>query len=87
MTRPEDIPADVWDSYAEVAKTWPISDMTLTELLARALMPYGPRRAAEATERAAQVAVGVFNQATVSIRDENSPEQQGFDTFLEKGEG
>lgn len=41
----------------------------------------------KAVEAAAQVAVGVFNQATVSIRDENSPEQQGFDTFLENGEG
>ena len=48
MTRPEDIPADVWDSSAEVAKTWPISDMTLTELIARAILAYGQRRAEKA---------------------------------------
>ena len=48
MTRPEDIPADVWDSSAEVAKAWPISDMTLTELIARAILAYGQRRAEKA---------------------------------------
>ena len=60
MTRPSDIPEDVWGiarelvgrpiSYAPVEITHAIA-----ERIARALMTYGQRRADEATEKAAQV--------------------------------
>ena len=59
MTRPKDIPEDVWemarellgepDDYQRAARPKAI------ERAARALMAYGQRRADEATERAAQI--------------------------------
>lgn len=65
MTRPKDIPEDVWDDAGDLIDDWAIEfslavvisrniGRVLHQRIARALMAYGQRRADEARERAAQ---------------------------------
>lgn len=57
MTRPADIPADVWVMARALLGEPDASTRPATiDRIARALLAYGQRRADEATERAAQVA-------------------------------
>ena len=88
MNRPKDIPEDVWDDAGDLIDDWAIEfslavvisgniGRVLHQRIARALVAYGQRRADEARESAAQVAVEVYNQAAVSIRNEAGfPERQ-----------
>lgn len=58
MTRPEDIPADVWDIAGRMMIGAYDTTRDLDEhrvRIARALIAYGQSRADEATERAARV--------------------------------
>lgn len=56
MTRPTDIPDDVWEMAQElVGEPDDTTRPAAIDRIARALMTYGQRRADEATERAARV--------------------------------
>ena len=77
MTRPKDIPEDVWemarellgepDDYQRAARPKAI------ERAARALMAYGQRRADEARESAAQVCKDVAQMASDKAANANEP--------------
>ena len=56
MTRPKDIPADVWEMAREIlGEPDTVTRPKNIERAARALLAYGQSRADEATERAARV--------------------------------